>query len=96
MKSKLNKEYKKLFNELRVIINSWKLIPGSPIDEFDSINHLFLSLLYKNAEGIEILKKIQFELNNNYGFSIGDISVKEMIIEVMERWRNKNSYRVLQ
>ncbi len=95
MKSKLNKEYKQLFNELRDIINSWELILDSPIDEFDSINHLFLKLLYKDANEVEISRKIQFELNNNYGFSIGDIIIKEMTIEVIEWWNNKKSYRVL-
>ena len=38
MKSKLNKEYKRNFKELRVIVNAWDLIHDSPIDEYDDIN----------------------------------------------------------
>ncbi len=91
MKSKLSKEYKQLFKELRTIVNSWELIPSSPIDEFDSINQLFLSLLYKGANEIEISKKIQMELNTNYGFSIEDFHIKEMTRQVIEWWNNKNS-----
>lgn len=88
MNSKLKKEYKQKFNELRVIINSWDLIPDSPTDEFDSINHLFLSQLYKGSDEFKISKAIQFELMTNYGFSIEHFDSKKMTIEVLEWWNN--------
>ncbi|MCM4158158.1 hypothetical protein [Gramella sp. AN32] len=90
MRSRLQKEYIRKFNELRVIINSWNLIPDSPIDEFDSINHLLLSQLYKDSDEYKISKAFQFELINNYGFSIQNMDTKEMITEVLEWWKTTN------
>ena len=90
MNIKLKKEYKQKFSELRAIINSWELIPDSPTDEFDSINHLFLSQLYNGSDKFKISKKIQFELTNNYGFSIEHIDSNKMTIEVLEWWNNFN------
>lgn len=86
MKSRLNKEYKRRLNELRVIVNSWNLITDSPIDEFDSINHLFLSQLYKGTDEFKIRQMIHFELTNNYGFSSDQIDAKEMTTEVVNWW----------
>ena len=88
MNSRLKKEYKKGFSELREIINSWELIPDSPDDEFDSINHLFLSQLYKGSDKFKISKAIQFELINNYGFSIEHIDSNKMTTEILEWWNN--------
>lgn len=88
MKSKLNKEYKQRFSQLRTIINSWDLIPGSPSDEFDSLNNLFLSQLYKGIKEVEIVKVIYFELTTNYGFSIEKDEVQKMTEEVLNWWMN--------
>jgi hypothetical protein len=86
--SKLNKEYKEKFNELRIIINSWELISGSPEDEFDAINHLLLSQLDKGSDKLKISKAIQFELLNNYGFSLEHIDSKKMTVQVLEWWKD--------
>ena len=90
MNSRLKKKYKKEFSELREIINSWELIPDSPSDEFDSINHLFLSQLYKGSDEFKISKTIEFELINNYGFSSEYIDSKKMTVEVLEWWNKFN------
>ena len=86
MKSKLKREYKRKFKELRTIINSWELIPGSPEDEFDSINHLFLSQLYKGSDKSKIAKTIHLELTHNYGFDMEFLDSEKITIEVMEWW----------
>lgn len=88
MKSKLNKEYKRKFSELRDIINSWELIPDSPADEFDSINHLLLSELYKGSDKVKISKRLTFELNDNYGFNSNDDEIAKMTTEVIAWWSN--------
>lgn len=49
----MNSQLKKEYRELREIINSWELTPDSPNDEFDSINHLFLSQLYKGSDNFK-------------------------------------------
>ena len=86
MKSKLKTEYIRKFNELRSIINTWELIPGSPLDEFDSINHLLLGHLHKESDEFKISKAIQFELTNNYGLDVEHTASKKMTIEVLNWW----------
>ncbi|AXG68274.1 hypothetical protein KORDIASMS9_00467 [Kordia sp. SMS9] len=90
--SKRSKEYKRKFTELRTIINAWELIPDSPEDEFDSINHLLLSELYKDADAVKISKKLTFELNDNYGFDVQHDEVSKLTIEVVDWWNNSNEH----
>ncbi len=86
MSFKLKKEYKERFSELRDLINSWDLIPDSPLDEFDSLNHLFLSMLYKGADQFKITKSIHHELNVNYGFSMKIEDSGKLASEVLLWW----------
>ena len=90
MKSIKQKEYKRKFDELSIIINAWNIIPDSPKDEFDSINHLFLSQLYKGADKHKISKTIQFELTHNYGFEKENIDSDKMTETVLDWWNNSN------
>ena len=94
MRSIKQKEYKRKFDELRVIINSWNIIPDSQKDEFDSINHLFLSQLYKGVDKYKISKTIQFELTHNYGFDKENIDSDKMTDTVLEWWNNSNKLNV--
>ncbi len=90
MSSKLKKRYKIQFSELRSLINSWNLIPDSPPDEFDSLNHMCLSMLYKGADKTKITKSIHLELTTNYGFSIEKEDSAELAEEITEWWVNNN------
>jgi len=85
-KKKLNKEYKVHFSSLRDLINSWDLIPESPPDEFDSINHMCLSLLYRGADGIKLGESLHDGLTTNYGFSMDKHSTDILAKEVIEWW----------
>ena len=49
-REQIKKEFQGNFRELRKILNSWELIPGTPKDEFDGLNHQILSNLYKGAD----------------------------------------------
>jgi hypothetical protein len=42
-KTELKTKYNVDFSELRKVINSWNLIPGSPNDEFDHLNDKILN-----------------------------------------------------
>ncbi len=86
--SKLSKEYKRKFTELRAVIDTWELIPDAPNDEFDSINHLLLSELYKESDAVKISKKRTFELNQNDGFSCTETEVSKLTDKVLAWWSN--------
>lgn len=49
-------------------------IPESPSNEFDYINHMCLSLLYRGADRIKLGGALHHELNTNYGYSAFMIS----------------------
>lgn len=90
MSTKLKRRYKVLFSNLRDLINSWNLIPDSPSDEFDSVNHLCLSLLYKGADELKLGKSIHYELTINYGLSIDEVDSDTLAKEVIAWWeKNK-------
>jgi hypothetical protein len=80
---KLKRRYKTHFSSLRGLINSWNLIPDSPLDEFDSVNHMCLSLLYKGADKFKISDSIHHELTINYGFSIDKKGSDTLTEEIM-------------
>ncbi|WP_298136935.1 hypothetical protein [Flavobacterium sp.] len=88
-----NKEIKKKFDgelsELRKIINSWKLIKGSPNDEFDNLNHKILSQLYKNSDCDKIDRILQSELVVCYGLYKNEFDSEELVKEIMFWWNSK-------
>ena len=68
-KNEIEKEFQERFLALRKILNSWDLIPGSPKDELDSLNHQILSHLYKGADFKKIIRVLSSELTVNYGLT---------------------------
>ena len=86
MDKRLKRKYKNQFSSLRDLINSWNLIPDSTPDEFDSLNHLCLSLLNKDADEFKLKKSIYHELTVNYGFSIGKEDSDTLAKEVIKWW----------
>lgn len=89
-KKKLNKEYKVHFSSLRDLINSWDLIPESPPDEFDSINHMCLSLLCRGADRIKLGASLHHELTTNYGYAVDKHSTDILAKQVFELWLTIN------
>jgi len=90
-KNQIKKEFQENFRELRKILNSWELIPGSPSDEFDLINHQILSHLYKGADFEKISRILDSELTVYYGLSTDMDDAKKIALEIMEWWNFKNS-----
>ncbi|SNZ01235.1 hypothetical protein SAMN06265377_3072 [Flagellimonas pacifica] len=88
MSTKLKKRYKIHFSSLRDLINSWNLIPDFPPDEFDSVNHMCLSLLYKGADEFKLSESIHHELTKNYGFSLNKEDSNTLSKEIIEWWIN--------
>lgn len=88
MSNKLKIKYKKDFTELRRLINSWNFIPDSPLDEFDSLNHLILSILNKEGDEFKLTKSVHHELTINYGISIGIEESAEFVKDVKNWWMN--------
>ena len=90
-KSELKKEFQERFLELRKILNSWDLIPGSPKDEFDSLNHKILSHLYKGADLEKVTHILDSELTVNYGLSPKSKDVEKYAAEIIGWWNLSNS-----
>jgi len=90
-RNQIKKEFQENFRELRKILNAWELIPGSPSDEFDSINHQILSHLYKGADFDKISRVLDSELTVNYGLSTDLKDAKKIATEIMEWWHFKKS-----
>lgn len=85
MSTKLKKRYKVHFSSLRDLINSWNLIPDSPPDEFDSLNHMCLSLLNRGGDEFKLREAIHHELSVNYGFSM-DKQDSELLTKQVIEW----------
>ncbi|QES87353.1 hypothetical protein [Rhizosphaericola mali] len=88
-KSEIRRKYDSDFSELRKIINSWSLIPGSPNDEFDSLNNKILSQLNKNQDFEKIDRIIQSELIVHYGLFDNEFDSKNLTEEIKNWWNFK-------
>lgn len=88
-KEDIKKEYKENFLELRKILNSFELIPGSPKDEFDGLNHQILSQLYKGVDFNKIKRVLASELTVTYGLSTFEEDIEEIAVEIIEWWISK-------
>ena len=88
-----NKEFKRKFegdfSELRKIINSWELIPGSPSDEFDDLNHRILSQLYKEVDYEKVERILKSELTSYYGLFNYEFESKKITESIREWWNKK-------
>ncbi|WP_109437030.1 hypothetical protein [Aquimarina sp. AU119] len=91
-KDQIKKEFQENFLELRKLMNSWELIPGSPKDEFDSLNHQILNHLYKGTDFEKISRVLNSELTVTYGLSYDLEDSEKITTEIMEWWNFKNSY----
>jgi len=91
-KAEIKKEFKEKFLELRKILNSWELIPGSPKNEFDGLNHQILSHLYKGADFDKVARVIDSELTVTYGLSADLDDAKKIATDIMEWWHSTDRY----
>lgn len=71
---------------LRQLINNWNLIPGSPKDEFDLLNHKLISLLTKGADTQKIYNVLRSELITYYGLSPSAIELRKFANDVFNWW----------
>lgn len=85
-KNELKKIYEDDFSQLRKIINSWNLISGCPIDEFDSLNNKILSQLYKDSDEEKIERILQSELIVTYGLFGNEFDSEIFVNEIMTWW----------
>ncbi len=90
-KDQIKKEFKENFLELRKLLNSWELIPGSSKDEFDSLNHQILSHLYRGVDFEKISSVLDSELTVTYGLSYDLEDSEKIATEIIEWWNFKNS-----
>lgn len=88
-KKDLKRIYDGNFSQLRKIINSWNLISGSPVDEFDSLNNKILSHLYKNGDAQKIDRILQSELVVTYGLFNNEFDSEIFVKQIMNWWNSK-------
>ena len=88
-KKELKRKYDGDFSQLRKIINSWNLISGSPVDEFDSLNNKILNQLYKNADEEKIDRILQSELIVTYSLFINEFDSEVFVNQIMTWWNSK-------
>ncbi|PRD45529.1 hypothetical protein [Sphingobacterium haloxyli] len=72
----IRSQYHGHISQLRRIINSWNLIPGSPSDEFDTLANKLLSHLYKAADLMTIRNIIESDLVTIYGLYTHEINAE--------------------
>ncbi len=87
-KEEIKKEFKEKFSDLRKILNSWDLIPGSPKDEFDGLNHQILGHLYKGAGFEKVTRVLASELTVTYGLWTDEDDAKKITTDIMEWWNS--------
>ena len=87
----LKKEFRDRFYELRKIIKAWDLLPGSPGDTFDTLNHQILGHLYKGGDLEKITRVLHSELIVKYGLSPDLEDAEIFAAEILEWWNMKNS-----
>lgn len=82
----LRNQYNGHINQLRRIINSWNLILGSPLDEFDTLANKLLSHLYKGADLMKIQNIVKSDFVTIYGFFDHEIDVESFANDIMNWW----------
>lgn len=85
----MNLKYNRDFSHLRKIINSWNLIPESPIDEFDKLTNNILSQLYQNPLRENIEKIFQHQLIDYYGIYTEKFKADKFVTDILTWWNIK-------
>ena len=88
-KKELLQEYKGNLSELRKIIKSMDLIPGSPNDEFDYLINKILSQINNEIDLKKITNIIQSELVIHYGLFNSDFDAKSIAVKIIDWWNSK-------
>ncbi len=75
--------------DLRKVIKSWDFIPGSPSDEFNTLNHKILNHINSGADKDKIFNVIRSELITYYGLSPNDNDIEQITEEILSWWSNQ-------
>ena len=81
-----------LEKKLRELINSWELIPGSPRDEFDTLNRKILSaLMNSNNDFGKLNEIIESYLKVDLGFFTTQNEIENKVTQVISWWQNEQN-----
>ena len=89
-KKELIRQYNGNLSELRKIINSFKLIPNAPQDEFDNLSHKLLRQLDKEVDKEKISKILASELIVTYGLYDSEFDNSDMANAIIDWWNSKH------
>ena len=89
MKNELRHKIHFLEKKLRKLINSWELIPGSPSDEFDELNHKILSALMNNKGEQKIKGIIQSYIAVDLGMFTNQDEIETKYDQIITWWKNE-------
>jgi len=90
MKNELRHKIHFLEKKLRKLINSWELIPGSPSDEFDALNHKILSALMNNRAEKKIKGIIQSYIAGDLGMFTNQDEIETKYDQIITWWKNED------
>ena len=79
-----------LEKKLRKLINSWELIPGSPKNEFDNLNHRILSVLINNKDQSKIKGIIESYIGFDLGMLMNQDEITNKYNDVIKWWEAEN------
>jgi len=85
-KKLLRDQYYSQIGLLRIIINSWELIPGSPSDEFDTLANKLLGHLHRGADIKKIQNILASDLATIYGLYIQEADTEAYAHQIMLWW----------
>lgn len=86
IEDEIKKEFHEKFLELRKIINSYELMPGSGKNAFNKLIWQVLSHLYRGTEVQKISRILESELISRYGLSIKPNETEEIAIDILRWW----------
>ena len=90
MKSEQRNRIHFLEKKLRKLINSWKLIPGCPSDEFDMLNHRILSVLLNQKEKTKLKGIIESYIVVDLGLYTNDNDIEAKFQAILDWWKNES------
>ena len=76
--------------ELRKLVNSWEINPGSPNDEYDQLVHRLLSNLINQRDHLKIRGIIESYITIDLGLFTNEVDLEKAHQEVISWWNKKN------
>lgn len=85
-RKQLKKKLKNQEQAIRVILNRWDPVLGSPENEYDCLVHKVLGMLRRDASKDELISMIRSELVNHFGLHESKEQIKLVVEKILTFW----------